>query len=235
MIELLKIPNYFECIFIRRKNRFVVEIIVKGKIEEAHTNNTGRLKDFFIEGNKCFSIPIKGKSLTYRIFAFGEEEDRLSVIDTSLHMKAFEKMIEKGILKEFYGFDFRRNPRCLNSTFDYILKKEDKEVIVEVKSAVMRREDFALYPDAPSVRGERHLKDLIKLKRKGKETMLLFISSLPSVRAFMPNAEISPGIVPLLKEAYRNEVIIKSINILFSSKKGIIYLDNKDLPINLKS
>ncbi len=231
MTELLKISNYFECIFIRRENRFVVELNINGNIEKAHTNNTGRLKDFFIEGNKCFSIPIKGRSLKYRIFAFGEEEDRLSVIDTSLHMKAFEKIIEKGILKDFYGFDFRRNPKFLNSTFDYVLKRGDREVIVEIKSAVMRRGDFALYPDAPSVRGERHIKDLIKLKKRGKETMAFFISSLPSVRAFTANREISPEMDSLLKEAYGNEVIIKSINILFSSKKGIIYLENKDLPV----
>ncbi len=235
MIELLKISNYFECVFIRRKNRFVVEVIVNGRIGEAHTNNTGRLKDFFIEGNKCFCIPINGKSLKYRIFASGEEEDGLSIIDTSLHMKAFEKIVEKGIFKEFRGFEFKRNPKYLNSTFDYILNKDGRKVIVEVKSAVMRKGDFALYPDAPSKRGERHIEDLIKLKKRGKETMILFISSLPSVKAFAPNREISPEIASLLKEAYRIRVIVKSINILFSSKRGVIYLNNEDLPINLMS
>ena len=234
MIKLLDIPLFKECLFYERINRFVVEVENKGKIERVHINNTGRLKNIFYKGNKGYCIPIKGKVLRYRLFAMGNEPNELTLIDTSLHMKSFEKIIEKGIFEEFNNFSFKRNPRYLNSTFDYLLSRENREIIVEIKSAVMKEGEYASYPDAPTKRGVRHIKELIELKKEGKEAMILFVASLPNIKGFTPNKKISPEILSLLKKAKNIGIMLKSINILFSSENSMIYLDNPHLFIKFK-
>ncbi len=235
MIELISINDRLKCVFMDRINRFVVKVKINDREDYAHINNTGRLKSLFVPGFISFCMPINGRKLKYRLFAMGDSYNKsFSVIDTSLHMRAFEKIVEKKLIDEVKDFDFRRNPRFGNSVFDYLLFNKKEKIVVEIKSAVMLENGFSMYPDAPTRRGIRHFQELIKLRKDGLKTMIVFVSSVPNVKGFRANGKISSEIPELLIEAKREGVIIKSFNILFSSESSVIFLETLDLPVFYK-
>jgi sugar fermentation stimulation protein A len=229
---LMKIENYREGIIIRRINRFVVKAKIKNKVVLAHLNNTGRLEELIKKGKVVLFLPIeKSKKLKFRLSMIKENKNIFSIIDTSLQMKAFEVALKKNYISWLKCAEIlRRNFRINDSVIDYLIEYKNKKYIVEVKSAVMKRKRFAMYPDCPSIRGQRHIKELVK---NLKNSIILFIAAMKNIDAFSPNKEADPNIYELLKIARRKGVKIKAIQIYFDKSKNSIILKNDELPINL--
>jgi sugar fermentation stimulation protein A len=228
----MKIENYKEGIIIRRINRFVVKAKIKNKVVLAHLNNTGRLEELIKKGKIGLFLPIeKSKKLKFRLSMIKENKNDFSIIDTSLQLKAFEVALKKNYISWLKGAEIlRRNFRINDSVIDYLIEYKNKKYIVEVKSAVMKRKRFAMYPDCPSIRGQRHIKELVK---NSKNSIILFIAAMKNIDAFSPNKEADPNIYELLKIAKRKGVKIKAIQIYFDKSINSIILKNDELPINL--
>jgi sugar fermentation stimulation protein A len=161
---LLKIENYEKGIIIERLNRFVVKGKIKNKPVLAHLNNTGRLEDFLSKGKVGLFLPIENK-LKFRLSMVKESKNIYSIIDTQLQMKCFEIALEKGYiswLKE--AKILKRNFKINHSLIDYLIEHKSKNYLLEVKSAVMKYKNFAMYPDCPSIRGQKHIKELINIQ-----------------------------------------------------------------------
>jgi len=158
-----------------------------------------------------------------------EEESIFSIIDTLLQMKCFEIALEKGYISWLKGARIlKRNFRINNSLFDYLIEYKNKEYFLEIKSAIMKYKNFAMYPDCPSLRGQKHIRDLIK---NSKKSIILFIASMKNINSFMPNKNADPKIYELLKIAKEKGVKIKAIQIYFDKKSNNIILKNDNLPI----
>jgi len=161
---LLKIENYEKGIIIERLNKFVVKGKIKNKPVLAHLNNTGRLEDFLRKGKVGLFLPIENK-LKFRLSMVKESKNIYSIIDTQLQMKCFEIALEKGYiswLKE--AKILKRNFKINHSLIDYLIEHKSKNYLLEVKSAVMKYKSFAMYPDCPSIRGQKHIKELINIQ-----------------------------------------------------------------------
>jgi sugar fermentation stimulation protein A len=161
---LLKIENYEKGVIIERLNRFVVKVKIKNRPVLAHLNNTGRLEDFLKKGKVGLFLPIKNK-LKFRLSMINESKNIYSIIDTQLQMKCFEIALEKGYiswLKE--AKILKRNFRTNDSLIDYLIEHKNKKYFLEIKSAVMKYKNFAMYPDCPSIRGQKHIKELINIQ-----------------------------------------------------------------------
>jgi len=233
MKPILKIEEAYEVKIIEKINRFVINVEKNGKILKAHNTNTGRLKEYFVRGKRAFCMPHKGKKTDCRIFAV-EEKEGFAVIDTSLQMKAFEEAYKKSLiswLSPFFWPKFKRNYKLGNSLIDYLfLGRNNEKLLLEVKSAVLRSKDYkyAMYPDCPTLRGRKHIKELIKYPR----SILLFICALPRIKAFKPYCEGDPIICKLLKEA-KERISIKAISIFYNPESRSLFLENDDLEIDL--
>jgi sugar fermentation stimulation protein A len=229
---LMEIENYKEGVIIRRINRFVVKAKIKNKVVLAHLNNTGRLEELVKEGNVGLFLPIdKSKKLKFRLSMIKENKNIFSIIDTSLQMKAFEVALKKNYMSWFKGAEIlRRNFRINDSLIDYLIEYKNKKYIVEVKSAVMKRKRFAMYPDCPSIRGQRHIKELIN---NPTNSIILFIAAMKNINAFSPNKEADAKIYELLKIAKRKGVKVKAIQIYFDKSINSIILKNDELSVNL--
>jgi sugar fermentation stimulation protein A len=230
---LMKIENYQEGIIIERINRFVVKSKIKKKTILAHLNNTGRLKEFIRKGKIGLFLPIENKNkLKFRLSMVKESKNIYSIIDTSLQMKCFETSLEKGLiswLKE--AKILKRNFKINNSLIDYLIEQKNKKYLLEIKSAVMKYKNFAMYPDCPSVRGQRQIKELIN---NYQNSIILFIAAMRNIIAFSPNKNADPKIYELLKIAKNKGVKIKAIQIYFDKRVNSIILKNDSLPINLR-
>lgn len=96
---------------------------------------------------------------------------------------------------------------------------------MEVKGCTLAEEKIALFPDAPTMRGNRHLNELIKAKRSGDEAVLLILVLVPKVKCFAPNKKIDP----LFTDSFNKSLHI-GVNIfplLFSFENGNIYYESQ--------
>jgi sugar fermentation stimulation protein A len=229
---LTRIENYKEGVIIERINRFVVKSRIKQKIIPTHLNNTGRLEGFVRKGKIGLFLPIENKNkLKFRLSMVKESGNFYSIIDTSLQMKCFEIAIEKGYIPWLKGAKIlKRNFRINNSLIDYLIEHKNKKYLLEIKSAVMKYKNFGMYPDCPSVRGQRQIKELIK---NYKNSIILFIVAMKNISAFSPNKNADQKIYQLLKIAKEKGVKIKAIQIYFDKGINSIILKNDNLPIKL--
>lgn len=234
MQKLLEMENPLECTVIGRLNRFVVEIEVEGKRAGAWINNTGRLHDYLFNGNRGYCVKNARPGRTsHRLFALAES-GMGAIIDTQFQMKAFEQAQSGGHIPwlEKCTMD-RRNPRLGDSLPDYLFTCPGKDRYIEIKSAVLREGSYAMYPDCPTARGRRHVRELTAYCQGGGAASIVFIAALPQVQAFKPYRAGDPELCDLLVEARRTGVDIRALALLYNPQKAAIYLYNADLPVEL--
>lgn len=233
-MPLLTVEHVKNCRIIQRLNRFVVKVEIKKQIHLAHINNTGRLQEFLVHGKKAYCFKTNtGGTTDFRLFAV-KETGLGALIDTQLQMKAFEKMVDAEALPWLKGFRIhKRNPRLGRSLLDYLLKDGGTEIYLEVKSAVLRDGDFATYPDCPTTRGQRHVRELTRYAQGGGKAVIVFMAALPQVTAFRPYLPGDPILHELLRKAKAEGVNIRAIGLHFNPEDSAIHLFNPDLRIAL--
>jgi sugar fermentation stimulation protein A len=119
----------------------------------------------------------------------------------------FENCIRSGILEEFKEFNnFRREVPSAASRLDFLLYPEnekDKELWIEVKSVNLVEKDKGLFPDAPTSRGVKHLKELMALKQSGKRAAVIFMALREDAHCFSPHTKRDPEFSEALVKAHR--------------------------------
>jgi sugar fermentation stimulation protein A len=125
----------------------------------------------------------------------------------------------------------KRNARLGASLIDYLLTNGEDYIYLEVKSAALKSGSYAMYPDCPSLRGRRHIHDLMEYYNRGGRAVILFIAAVPDVIGFMPNREGDKTIFELLLDAYKSGMEIRAINIYYDPSDSYIYLKDPDLGV----
>lgn len=233
-MKIFKIEDYQEGIIIQRLNRFVVLVESKGSTYHLHINNTGRLNEFMVSGKQVFFFKTNNTQKTFgRLFAI-KEKKLGAVIDTQLQMSIFEKLLQENRIPWLRNYGLcKRNARLGESLIDYLLISGNDKVYLEIKSAVLRDDKFAMYPDCPSVRGQKHIHELTQYVISSGTAYLVFMAALPEISGFKPNQQADPLLYELLLKAQLNQVQIKSIAFHFNPYDGFFYVYNMDLPVFL--
>ncbi|ASJ12876.1 DNA/RNA nuclease SfsA [Thermococcus thioreducens] len=235
MQALLKL-NVVPCTFLKRLNRFVALVEVDGNVRRALVTNTGRLEEFMIPGSRVFCIPKSGGKTDFILIAFEDLGGKGAIIDTRTQAKAFERALELNLIPWLRGCRIKRKEITVgNSRLDYLFECPSGEIYAEMKSAVLRggeKGEYAMYPDCPSLRGQRHIRELIELSKNGERAMIFFVGALPGVEKFRPYERGDPEIVRLLKEARGAGVEIHALS-LFLLPDGKVVLDRPSLEIEL--
>ena len=232
--RLMRVEAPQDCRIVERLNRFVVVIEVKGIAHRAHLTNTGRLAEFMLPGQKAFCFrTYHGGATDYRLFAI-EECGLGAVIDTWLQMDAFEAALQQQLIPWLRGCQLRsKNTPLGASRIDYLLDCPRGAWYLEVKSAVLRDGAYALYPDCPSERGRKHIRELTVHVRRGGSGILVFMAALPGVRAFKPNRAADPELYELLREANATGVEVRALGLYFNPEDAWVYLYANDLKVEL--
>jgi sugar fermentation stimulation protein A len=228
------VESPLECTVLRRLNRFVVEVLVAGTPQHASINNTGRLEHFLRPGTRGFCTHNSRQLKTaYRLFAI-RDGAMAAVIDTRLQMRAFEEALRLGLIPWLQDYVLaKRNASLGTSVIDYLLVNRGRQLYLETKSAVLRSGSCAMYPDCPSARGRRHIRELIEHAQKAGAAAVLFIAALPAVEAFKPNRDADPELADLLLVAGNAGVVLRAIGLLYNPADSNIYLYRPDLPVEL--
>ena len=148
-------------------------------------------------------------------------------------MRAFEIALQKKLLPWLMNASMlKRNPRMGVSVLDYFIHNlMGENILLELKSAVYRQGRFATYPDCPSTRGQRHIREMIEYARQGGKGIILFIASLSGIDAFRPAYNGDPEVGRLLQQAYDYSPLeIRALSLRYIPERGL-FLDNPNLPV----
>jgi sugar fermentation stimulation protein A len=232
LMELDVVP----CTFLERLNRFVALVEVNDETRKALITNTGRLDEFMVKGRKAFCMPKSSGKTDFVLVAFEEPGGKGAVIDTRTQAKAFERAVELGLVPWLEGCSIKRKEITVGkSRLDYLFECPGGEIYAEMKSAVLRggeMGEYAMYPDCPSVRGQKHVRELISLSKAGKRAMIFFIGAMPGVEKFRPYEKGDPEIAVLLKEARRAGVGIHALSISLLPD-GRVVLERPELEVEV--
>ncbi|MFX0027543.1 MAG: DNA/RNA nuclease SfsA [Candidatus Hermodarchaeota archaeon] len=205
-LPVLNIPNLKKGIFLTRPNRFVAEIEFNKKRELAHIHDPGRLKELLIKGSEILFVKSYGK-LKFYIKAV-RSNDEWILIDTALHSRIAEKIFR--YLPQFSNVkEIKKEVPLGNSRIDFMLDKTP----LEVKGVTLVKNGIALFPDAPTKRGTRHVQEIIA--NNGILLFLIFCNA----QKFSPNYETDPDFSIKLSEARNHQIPIITARISFDGFK----------------
>ena len=212
--------DYVKGIFKNRPNRFIAEVEVDGNLEIAHVPNTGRCKELLVEDNVVWLKPSDNPNRKTK-FSLHFVENRgvlVSLYSQQANSIVYDAIVD-GKIKELSGYDYHQREKTVdNSRIDiYLANREDdccgmnflvEPCYVEVKGVTLVVGDEARFPDAPTDRGAKHLKELIKLKKEGNRCVVFFLIQHPAGMSFRPNWQNDPVFGQTLNEAYAEGVEI---------------------------
>lgn len=204
--KIFELPKLREGTFQTRPNRFVGIIKYQGVEEEAHIHDPGRLKELLLPGVKVLFTDSKGKLKNY-IKAVETEDREWVLLDTGLHSKLAMEVFK--IMPEFKDIkEIKKEVKIGNSRIDFTLDG----VPLEVKGVSLVIDEMALFPDAPTKRGARHVQEIIE-----HEGMLLFLV-FRRAKQFAPHTEMDPDFAKALKRARAAKRPIYVVQLSFDGK-----------------
>jgi len=194
-------PDICEGIFIERLNRFVAAVEIGGETEICHVKNTGRCRELFVPGAAVALQRHKpgARKTNYDLIAV-KKGDRLINVDSQAPNRVFREWAEGG---GFLPGIFRVQPevRFLNSRFDFLLEMDGRKALVEVKGVTLEENGVALFPDAPTERGVKHLRELKEARALGFGAFIVFVIQMKGVSYFTPNERAHPAFGQALRDA----------------------------------
>ena len=197
----MKYGKIVEGKFISRPNRFVAHVEIDGKEEIVHVKNTGRCKELLIEGARVF---LEESSNPERKTKFDlvavYKGDILVNIDSQVPNKvALEFLKESGMFSS--EAKFKPEYKIGASRIDIFVSDGERRALIEVKGVTLEREGVAMFPDAPTERGVKHINELIEAKKQGYESYILFVIQMKGIKSFTPNYETHKEFGEALKKA----------------------------------
>jgi sugar fermentation stimulation protein A len=190
-----------------RPNRFLGLIELDGKITHCFIPNPGRMKELMIPGTNVYLIEKKGphRKTDYDM-KLVEMDGNLISVDSRLPNKIFAEALIQNKLEPFRGYSITKTePSFMDSRLDFLLKKRGEQALVECKSCNLVEDRTALFPDAPTLRGARHINTLTMALEQGRAGVV-FIVQRDDADIFSPFKERDPEFAGAIKKAIEKGV-----------------------------
>jgi sugar fermentation stimulation protein A len=200
----MRFPPLVEGVFQSRLNRFVCLVEVEGRTQRALLRNTGRLGEVLLPGRRVYLVPKGSGKCGYEMVLVRGEGGLVCVDSHRATDLLAEHILTSG--KPWRVRSIKREPRAGRSRFDLLL---DGRILIETKSVNLVREGVALFPDAPTERGRRHLEDLMSLAGEF-EPAVVFVIQRGDARVFSPNYGTDPEFGEVLEEFFRRGFTVKA-------------------------
>lgn len=186
---------------VSRPNRFLGVVDIDGVETEAFIPNPGRMHELMVPGTTVYIIPKEGdhRKTKYDL-TLTEYNNTLVSIDSRLPNYMLQESINQG-LDEFKGFKVDRLETVFHdSRLDLKLTDGGNQILMEAKSCTLVEEGIALFPDAPTIRGARHMNTLIKALEYGRAAVC-FVIQRNDATEWRPNKAMDPEFTDAIKSA----------------------------------
>ncbi len=217
-MALIRLHEKFERgIFLRRLNRFMAEVKVHGKTALAHLPNSGRLLTVLVAKAEVFLTRQQrtGRKSSYDLFAVQRSHVPI-IVDTRFSSVAARTSVQKGLIKSLKGYRVvKENVSVNGSLLDLLLQRDKKKFFLEIKCVTHVADKVAMFPDAPTERGRKHVNTLIRLVEQGYDSGILFSVQRPDAEEIRPYREIDPMFEQILREAVEKGVKVFTEMLVF--------------------
>ena len=193
-------PNVREAVFLDRPNRFIAHVDMEGETVEAHVKNTGRCRELLRPGVRVVLTRAagEGRKTAWDLIGVYKDNERLFNIDSQAPNPAAEEWLAG------QGFDLvRREYRFGDSRFDFYMEKGRERWLMEVKGCTLEVCGLGYFPDAPTLRGAKHLRELASAAGAGWRCCLAFVIQTEGVTRVLPNRETDPAFGAALDAAVK--------------------------------
>ena len=207
-------------IFIDRPNRFIANVWVNGERLAVHVKNTGRCKEILISGTRVFLEKASEKSKRKTSFSLISvyKGSQLINIDSQIPNALVHSALENQALNITGKMDhLKREVTYQKSRFDLFYRSNHKKGFIEVKGVTLEKKGVDLFPDAPTIRGTRHILELIDASNQGYENYLIFVIQMKGVNCFKPNDKMDPNFSKALRAADKKGVYIQAYDCLVTN------------------
>ena len=194
----MKYDNITRATFVRRPNRFIAEVEIDGQKETVHVKNTGRCKELLIPGCEVWlTAPgTSDRKTRYDLVAVRKDNGILFNIDSQAPNKVVREWLDgqdydKVIPEYTYG----------ESRIDFYMERSGEKYLMEVKGCTMEIDGIGYFPDAPTERGVKHLRELVGAVKSGYKAILAFVIQMDGVSEVRANVDTHPEFGIALEEA----------------------------------
>ncbi len=201
----MQLPNpLIEGHLVRRYKRFLADVaLADGRVVTAHTPNTGSMQQCAVPGQRVLlsqnDNPKRKLAWSWELV----EVDNFWVdINTHRANRVVEEALRADVIAGLQGYAVRPEFPFEKSRIDFMLEKPAEKVLLEVKNVTLCcQPGLACFPDAVTLRGQKHLRDLMQAKHEGWRAVIFFLVQRGEAEAFSPAEQIDPEYARLLHEA----------------------------------
>ncbi|MDC7279255.1 DNA/RNA nuclease SfsA [Butyrivibrio fibrisolvens] len=184
----MKYSNIVNAKFISRPNRFIAHVELDGKDVTVHVKNTGRCKELLLPGRTVYLEKASNpeRKTPYDLVAV---DTPIGIIN--IDSQAPNAVVKEWLLKQDYTV-VQPEYKYGDSRIDFYMEKGEDKYLLEVKGCTLIKDGIGYFPDAPTERGVKHLRELAKAVDKGFKTMVAFVIQVEGVTEVRPNVETHP-------------------------------------------
>lgn len=187
-------------VFLARPNRFIAHIKIGGQTEICHVKNTGRCRELLPVGAKVWCEKSSNPARKTKFDLIAVQKGKCVInMDSQAPNIAAKEWLENGGLGQIENL--KPESRHGDSRFDFSFTKDGKACFLEVKGVTLENDGVCAFPDAPTVRGAKHLRELTQLAKEGYGTYVLFVIQMADVAYLHPNDATDPDFGAALREA----------------------------------
>lgn len=206
--------------FIDRPNRFIANVEINGKTEVCHVKNTGRCRELLVKGAAVY-LAVSGnpdRKTKYDLVAVKKGEILINM-DSSAPNKAAAEYLRK-----HFGKDALIKPEKVygQSRIDFYAETKGEKHLIEVKGVTLEENGSALFPDAPTERGVKHIYELCNAAAEGYKACILFVIQMKGVKDFSPNDKTHKAFGDALRYAKGQGVRIKAVDCVVTPQSMVI-------------
>lgn len=220
----MKYENIYKGRFLSRPNRFIAYVDIDGKKEKVHVKNTGRCRELLTEHAEVFLTKSDNpqRSTAFDLVAV-RKGSRIINMDSQAPNKAVEEWLRQG---GFFTDVHTVRPETVfeSSRFDFYVEAGEDKIFMEVKGVTLEQDDVVLFPDAPSERALKHVKELSDTARQGYKSYILLVVQMEGVKYFTPNTKTQPEFAQALLEARKAGVEILAYDCLVTEDEMKIHV-----------
>lgn len=216
--------HILEGTFISRPNRFIAQVLLpQGTVETCHVKNTGRCKEILIPGTKVILDKAQNPNRKTAYDLIAAYKNKLLInIDSQAPNKAFDEWVQQGLLFKNIQ-QIKREVTYRHSRFDFWMKDhQGKEHFIEVKGVTLEDDGRVLFPDAPTLRGVKHIEELMEAKKEGFGAHVFFVIQLKGATTFSPNNLTHSAFGDALRQAKNQGVRIHAYDCLVTPDTMVI-------------
>ena len=207
----MRYENMVSGVFLKRPNRFIAHIEIDGKEEICHVKNTGRCRELLPEGAQvyCQRASNPERKTKYDLITV-KKGHRLINMDSQAPNIAAGEWLAAGGLGDIENL--KAETTHGNSRFDFSFTKDGKKCFLEVKGVTLESDGVCAFPDAPTERGAKHLRELTQAKKDGYGAYVLFVIQMTDVKYLHPNDNTDPEFGKALREAVKAGVQVLAMD-----------------------